>query len=478
MADEVPYECVTRALRLTGNQFTLLQDHLFPSDGKEAVALALCGQASRGDRDSVRRVGTVHRLHLVPHEACTVREKDRVVWSTERLPELLKEAAKRNLFLLKIHSHPNGFEHFSRFDDSADRELFEGASGWLDTYHPGISAIMLPGGRIVARSVSAYGEFAPVDRVLVAGPDIQIWDRSSNPKLRLPVRDLASRTRQAFGDGTTELLSRLSVGVVGCSGTGSPVVEQLYRLGVGELVLVDPETIGHENLGRIYNSTVDDAEQKRSKVHVLADAIRRSGLPTAVVPIAKDLRNPEVVRRLAQCDVVFGCMDSVDGRDLLNRLASYYCIPYFDVGVRLDADGNGGVEQVCGTVHYLQPDGSSLLSRGVYTIDDLAAASLRRDDPEMYAQQAREGYVHGAAEVRPAVISVNTLAASYAVDDLLARLHPFRDEPNENSAALRFSLSQSRFLTEPEGSPCQVLAPKAGRGDARVLLDSPSLSER
>jgi len=35
----------------------------------------------------------------------------------------------------------------------------------------------------------------------------------------------------------------MRLAVVGCSGTGSPVVEQLARLGVRRLVLVDPDEI-------------------------------------------------------------------------------------------------------------------------------------------------------------------------------------------------------------------------------------------
>jgi tRNA A37 threonylcarbamoyladenosine dehydratase len=64
------------------------------------------------------------------------------------------------------------------------------------------------------------------------------------------------RTAQTFGKGTTEKLSSLSIGVVGVSGTGIPVVEQLHRLSVGELVLVDGARVEEKNVGRIYNSTL------------------------------------------------------------------------------------------------------------------------------------------------------------------------------------------------------------------------------
>ena len=59
------------------------------------------------------------------------------------------------------------------------------------------------------------------------------------------------RTAQAFGAGTVEFLSNLTVGIVGASGTGSIVAEQLYRLGVKRLVLVDDDYVEERNLGRI-----------------------------------------------------------------------------------------------------------------------------------------------------------------------------------------------------------------------------------
>lgn len=464
-------------LRITGRQHKALYQHLFPGDGKEAVALALCGVGYFPNETEIsHQVICVHRILPIPYKDCSVRKENQVTWSTDILHNLIPEVKHKKMVILKIHSHPTGINQFSFFDDESDRDLFKGLSGWMDTDFPGISAIMLPDGRIIARMVSSGGHFRDVSSISIAGPDINIWQSNSTENEEVP--EYKIRTAQTFGKGTTEKLSRLSIGVVGISGTGSPVVEQLHRLGVGELVLVDGDVIEEKNVGRIYNSTLSDAKEARLKVHMMAAAILKTGLPTKVVRIPKDLFHPEVVRRLAQCDVIFGCMDSLDGRDLLNRLCSYYCIPYFDLGVRLDADGQGGVDQVCGTVHYLQPDGSSLLSRGVYTEEELRASNLLRSDPEHYREQVASKYIKGVQEDRPAVISVNTLVASLAVNDFLGRIHPFRDDSNEEIATLRVSLTQTRLIPEEEGEPCSNLIKVAGRGDSQPLLNMPILSER
>src|SRR3546814_6490861 len=64
-----------------------------------------------------------------------------------------------------------------------------------------------------------------------------------------------------------------------------------------------------------------------------------------------------------------------------------------DLGGRINADGSGGVNAVSGVVHYIQPGGSSLRSRGVYSEAELHADVLRRTDPDFYEDQVRRGYV-------------------------------------------------------------------------------------
>src|ERR1039458_426827 len=135
-------------------------------------------------------------------------------------------------------------------------------------------------------------------------------------------------------------------------------------------------------------------------------------------------------------------MDGVEGRHLLNRLAAFYVLPYFDVGLKLEADGHGGVDAACGAVHYIRPDGSTLQDRKVYNAEQLKAAGLGRTDPKAYREQVKAVYIKGVAEDRPAVISINMQMASAAINEFLARLHPYRLDDNADSAVLRTSFMQ------------------------------------
>lgn len=456
------------SLTLTEGQLAELKQHLFPDDGCEAVAILLCGRARS---DHTQRL-LVQKIELIPYEECSLRLPDRVTWSTERLPALLAEATKRDLAIVKIHGH-RGFDWFSETDDNSDRELFPSIHAWTDS-GPHASVILLDDERLFGRLVDGNGDFSPLDHVNVVGDDLAFY----YPAPAQPIAPFGKRIAQAFGSGTYGRLRNLRIAVIGASGTGSPVIEQLARNCVGELILVDPDHVEEKNLNRILNTRMADALSATSKVDVQAAAIGAMGLGTKVETFCASLFDPAVVRAVASCDVVFGCMDSVDGRHLLNKLASFYLLPYFDLGVKIEADGYGSVDQVCGTVHYIKPGGSSLFSRHVYSMEQVRAAGLYRADPSAYRAQLDQGYLRGVAEDRPAVIQLNMLIASLAINEFLARLHPYRIDPNGAYAIHRISLSHGIYEHCGDGESCPMLARHVGRGDVVPLLDAAELSER
>ncbi|MBZ5667532.1 MAG: ThiF family adenylyltransferase [Acidobacteriia bacterium] len=456
------------ALRITHAQHRALQAHLFPGDGKEAVALLLCGRRA----GSSRHVLLVRQIHPVPHERCKRRSADCVTWPTDVVDRVLPEAFAHDYAVVKVHSHVVDKHSFSPTDDTSDEVFFSSVSSLLDDELPHASLVMMPSGEIFGRVIMNGKIAEPISSVMVVGDDLVIWEN-------LPAYgygEFALRSEQAFGKGTIRILRGLSVAVVGCSGTGSFVTEHLARLGVGKLILVDPDRVEEKNLNRILNSGKKDAYLASFKVHTLAQAIARMGLDQQVLPMPVNLATAEAILAVANCDVVFGCMDGTEGRHILNRLASFYSLPYFDVGVRLDADGKGGISGISGAVHYLQPGLSSLFSRGVYSMNQVEAEGMRRTSPEIYRQQRGEGYLRGIVEDRPAVITVNGIFASLAVQELLARLHPYRNQSNRRYSYVGGNLAEMQIYAESEGESCLLLSPHVGRGDTKPILNLPGLS--
>ena len=462
------------SLSLTDAQHAELHRHLFPGDGKEAAAILLCG----------RSAGLRHRLLVravwpVPHDRCVERTPTSIVWPTEIMVPWLEVADASALSVVKVHSHPGFYPKFSPPDDESDRDLLPCLADWICAEVPHASVVMLSDGRMFGRCLTVDGRFESLRSISVAGDEIRIWRPHDFGQEGMPaLPEFSRRHAQAFGERTSRELGELSVAVVGCSGTGSPTIVQLAHLGVGRLVIVDPDLVHELNLNRILHATAEDARLRRFKVDVLADAVARLGLGTKVEPYAKNLFSPEAVRAVASCDVVFGCVDTAEGRFLLNLLASFYVLPYIDVGVTLETDENADISQVCGYVHYLKPGGSSLLSRGAVDLEDVKAEGMKRQNPEAYEEQRKAGYIKGVQEDRPAVISVNMQFAGMAVNELIARLHPFRENPNRSYAKIGMSLSELTFY--PEAEPvgvCRYMARQVGRGDVVPLLNLPELSE-
>lgn len=454
---------------ISGEMLKELYQHLFPGDGKEAVAVALCGRASS---NAIVKL-TVHKLILIPHSEC-IREGDLIKWRTERIVPLFEAAMSKNMAIVKIHSHPGGYDQFSSTDDASDLDLFESVFGWTDTDHVHASLIMLPNREIFGRVISKNSQFTSIEQILVAGDQIEIFKRNATQYQELPE---TKRNRQLFGEGTILKLKQLSVAVVGCSGTGSPVVEQLVRLGVGKIILVDPDRVERKNLNRILNTKKSDADRKRYKVDVLKDAIESFGFGTNVKVFANNLYDSkEALNEVACSDVLFGCLDSVDGRHLLNHISSFYLLPYFDLGVKLVSDGRGGIDQIAATVHYIQPGRSSLRTRGVYNEEDLRAAGTYRVDPERYGELKKEGYIANVNEERPAVVSVNMQIASIAVNEMLARVHNYRNDKNEDFAVTRISLKDSYTQYDRDGEDDMYLKKYVGRGDMIPFLNLTELN--
>lgn len=456
-------------LTISYKDYSVLKEHLYPGDGNEAVALAICGRQKTNNKTRL----LVHEIVLIPYDECEVREPHLIKWSTKSFLPYLEKAAKKNMGVLKIHSHPTGYPNFSGIDDKSDNELFESVYGWMDSDEPHASAVMLPDGEIFGRVFLPDLSAKPISKISVIGDDIFYWDNIKSKG----IEEFELRTAQAFGEGTTNKLKQLKIAVVGCSGTGSPLIEQLVRLGVGELILIDPDKIEKKNLNRILNSTMSDAINGEYKVEVFKKAIKNIGLGTAVEAIHENIYSDAgIINKLASCDIIFGCVDSVDGRHLLNQIATFYLIPYFDLGVKLTSNGKGGIDQIMGTVHYIQPGGSSLRTRGVYTDEDLRAASMYRTDEAYYNEQKKSGYIVDVRVDSPAVISINMQIASMAVNEFLARIHPYRYEHNREFAAYRISFTDAYLQYERDGEQDLYLNKFVGRGDALPLLNMPEFN--
>lgn len=449
---------------MPGALHAALEAHLFPQDGCEAASLLLCARVE-GRRD--KYLG--QEVIPVPYEACSRRTATSLTWPGDYVETAIDHASAKGLAVLCVHSHPGGLFGFSSADDASDRVLMPSIR--LGTDMPAGSAIMVPGGAIKARLYHGPNS-EPIDLVMATGDDIRCWWDHGDDAPHLPP--------MAFTSQMTSWLGRLSAVVIGVSGTGSIVAEQLARLGFGEIILIDFDKIEPRNLNRILNSTSEQAERGALKVDMFPDAIRRHRSDCEVIAVPKTITDRDAVLAAINADVIFSCVDSAEGRHVADRIAAYFAMPLFDVGVAIPTrqSHNGPViAEVCGRIDYVQPGGSTLYDRGVYTAAILEAEYLARSAPDAFAQRLSEGYIRGVQEQAPSVISLNMRAASAMVMEFIARTFPFRHGPNGEKARTIFMLGDADEEFTSEAAFSRSGAFPIAAGAIAPLLGLPVLTE-
>ena len=110
-----------------------------------------------------------------------------------------------------------------------------------------------------------------------------------------------------------------------------------------------------------------------------------------------------------------------------------------DIGVKLVADGDGGIDSINGNIHYINPGSETLLERKVFTQEQLTAESLKRISPQEYKK--RKAYFDNLDVESPAVISVNMTFAAFAVNEMLGRFHHYRYSDNTKFSQTCINLS-------------------------------------
>jgi hypothetical protein len=449
-------------LTLTAALHAEAQTHLFPGDGLEAAGLLVCSCAP-GNRSRFLS----QQFIPVPYAACRKRTADEIIWPGEYLETAIDAAEAHGLAIIAMHSHPGGLFAFSSADDQSDARVMPCLFQALGFVHG--SAIMVPGGAVRARIYSPKMAAHDIDLVNVAHHDIRYWWSNGEGRAKRPLTFTAVMTSE---------LGRLTAVVIGVSGTGSIVAEQLARLGFGRVILIDFDKVEKKNLNRILNARLADAEQERLKVNMFAEAIVSYRGPGIAVPVPTSITAREAIEIAATGDVLFSCVDTLEARQVADMIGAAFLMPVVDVGVVIPTRKSGdavAIGDVCGRIDYVYPGGSTLLDRGVYSPASVRAEYLRRTAPDQHREEVKAGYITGLIEEAPAVITLNMRAAAAAVNEYIARAYPFRLDANENYARTEFSLAACEEEYTAEALFKRGDNALLARGDLKPLLGLPAL---
>lgn len=443
------------------NKIVILESHLaelrrllFDLPNVEGAAFVLCGQShSEGG------------IKLITHSVISIRDEDflrrepyGLSISSSALARIAKLARCENLSVIFAHSHPQGIPEFSEQDDREEDLLLPFLQSRIPNRIHG--TLVLTEDNIRGRLYTPYRVVA--DAIMIVGQRINSHFTSNDE-----VKPIYDRQVRAFGRDVQRLLSNLHIGIVGLGGTGSPLAEQLCRIGVDNLSLFDGDKLEDTNVNRVYGSRICDTGL--FKVEIAKQHLEGIGLGTKIRTYPKHITDMETALALRDCDVIFSCTDKELPRAILQQLALHYSIPVFDLGVLIDSQ-EGIITGVHGRVTTLTSGEACLFCRGRISTENIRVESLSMEDLK---NQIRDGYAPELGDPAPAVIAFTSTTASLAVSELLHRLTGFMGKERHSSEVL-IAFDQSRIRTnriEPrEDCMCSDHA-AWGLGDTKPYLD-------
>ena len=408
-------------------------------------------------------------IHWVPDCAYRERKASKMSIASHGYVPALAAADADQSVPIWLHTHPGKdmSPRPSKHDEIVNEELsdlFRLRSG-SPLY--GALVIARTGGHLCFTGCieSSHGR-TDIDRLWVTGRRFKLAQNWLHETPSPP--DQFDRNIRAFGGEIQKVLSDLHIAVIGNGGTGSSVIEQLVRLGVRHLHLVDPDTLTASNLTRVYGSFPEDVG--KPKVDVIAAHVGRIAHDAEVIATQNTITVEATAKLLLDADVIFGCTDDNAGRLVLSRIASYFLTPVIDCGVLLTSAGSGQIEGIYGRVTMLVPGSACLVCRNRIDLQRAAAEMLA---PEEHRRLAGEGYAPALAGVEPAVVAFTTQVGAAAVSELLERLIQYGPEPAPTEVLLRAHEREMSTNDEPprDGHYCHPGRGKLGLGVTEPFLE-------
>ncbi len=419
-------KCVS--VRITESDYKRLYQHLFPRDEDEHAAVLGVGvtMTRRGIRLLVRRV-------FIAQDGTDYVEGD--VGYRKLTAEFVTQSSlaceAEGLGYIAVHCH-----------GGSDTVTFSQTD--LDSHSRGYPALLdnlrgMPVGALVFAKNAVAGDFwmANGDRYDLDGFDVVgnnllhlndgFSSMSTSSSGSSPVFD---RQVRMFGDVGQARLSSQKVAVIGAGGVGAMIIEQLTRMGVGEVVVIDDDRLEDTNLNRLVGSGPTDLRhflhkylpflsvKPRFKVDIARRLAKRSGAKSIVRAVPMSVARQEAASMLVDCDYIFLAADTAQARLVYNAVIHQYLIPGTQAGVKIQVDKlDGSVVDISTWVRRTIPGAGCFWCGGLISSKKLQEESLTESQKRSQVYIIDEQGVHA-----PSIIMLNGIVASHAVDSYVERV--------------------------------------------------------
>lgn len=396
-----------------------LFSHLFPGDGDEHAAVLAASIARDGD--SVR---LLVRHYMPAEDGVDYIEGVRGYrhLRAEFVYRCIVFCREQELVYLAVHNHA-GTDRvgFSRID--------------LQSHERGYPTLLdltqgLPVGALVFATRAAAGDIwwsathrTPVEEVRAVGHTIERLTPEATIGKSARSTDAYDRQILMFGARGQERLARTTVGVVGAGGAGSLIIEYLARLGVGRLIVADPDHLEISNMPRVVGARPRDARLRRLKVDIAKRVAKAANHRVEFIGIPESFVRDSVAQRFRRCDFLFLAADTAGARLVFNAMVQQYYIPGIQVGAKVRAaETTGELLDVFSVMRWVLPGSGCLWCGGLISPHRLAweAKTATERDSQRYGTEAAD----------PSVITLNAVAASHAVNEFLFATLGLRSAPD------------------------------------------------
>ncbi|MBI1280136.1 MAG: hypothetical protein GC179_18550 [Anaerolineaceae bacterium] len=456
-------------LKITQQDFQQLQSLVFANLPREAGAFALAGIAKTDLGFDI----LVRRHVEIPQELFRVQTEVRLEVEPRAVNGMIALCESNQLGAVMCHSHPSDFP-YSLSDDYGEKSLFDTMRNFLPVQAPTASLLFFPGGVRGRVWLPNQTTPIPIDEIIVLGSSVHRYSDAQTSSFQID--EQYDRQVRAFGTYGQHLIGGSHVAIVGVGGTGSSVAEQLARLGVKDILLIDPDDF--ETTNRMYG-TFDTPVKKHwwqfwkrvsasysyKKVDLIAAHLRHISPDIHIEAIPQSIVQGSVAKRLLDRDFIFLCTDEHWGRSVVNQVAYQYMIPTINVGMAITTE-NSAIESGVGVVDVLFPDKACLWCKQYLSSKRIAAESMPKADRR---DRLKEGYVENIDTTQPSVISINTTVAGLAVTQFLQLLTGFQGNFGDVER-LNYNVLESRVTRGKTQIDTSCICKKVkGKGDLHHL---------
>lgn len=440
---------------ITAEDHQRLMAHLYADDGEHGAILhAGIVHTDRGLRLLVRTVNlAIDGKHYVPgeygHRALTPAfiHSNIIACRNERLA------------YLAVHNHgPGSSVAFSAIDMASH---LRGYPALLDIGKGVPVGALVYGGRAVQSDVWTPdgGRFGLREYRVIGSSIDRLYPF---PRSNVRADPALDRQIRMFGNKGQALLGEAKVAIVGLGGVGSLLTEYLSRLGVGHLVLVDPDVIEETNLSRVVGATLNDVRRNLRKTAIAARVAQAAQPRIRITQIPADVVYCSVSAQLKDCDFIFLAADSMRARLLANAIAHQFFVPVVQAGAKVRAGSDGALIDAMSAVRHVRPSHACLWCNGFIDAGLLAIESKTEEE--------RKAQAYGTEQPNPSVITLNAVAAAGAVNDFLFDFLGVRESTEAPPFRHEHFLRRKIDLVHPRrDEECRECVRRFGRGEALEL---------